>query len=415
MDKNKLLEISNIKNLQSITITTLMDTKENKDPSLIIAFYDDGKKSLSYCEFDKEYKYFFSTVRRVYSEEKLKRKIYIDNLSKNILEANEPKIELDKLKSQIGSIGENKKINYNIYEVERHYNILKYLLEKLFTHFNKHIEIKSLKGMNKHFKFTYKEEILEENLQFTFIEKDNNNYTFIFPGIFTNNKELYIDLEYKEKIIAKIHDKEEQFLISYEVETTPDYGKITESLFINGLLSSKIINELESIEKPKLYDYELEGTTYILPWNDTRSIVLEKNENELITETVKYQDYFNYNNHIQIRKMIIQYITKKGYKKEQAGVYKIKGDLKIQTDDELIITNYYKVDNYIIKETTFISNGLSRGIFKSELEGKSFYKIYELKDKNTLEPINEEIIKNIKGYELINEKELKLLIKRRGL
>jgi len=36
MDEKKLIEISNIKNLQSIKISTLMDTPENEDPGVII-------------------------------------------------------------------------------------------------------------------------------------------------------------------------------------------------------------------------------------------------------------------------------------------------------------------------------------------------------------------------------------------
>ena len=351
MDEKKLIEISNIKNLQSIKISTLMDTPENEDPGVIIVFYEDGKKSLIYSELDSVYLYFFSTIRRVYNEEKNKRNIYIDELSKKFLESNEPVIELNKLKAEIGSVGVEKKINYKKQNVEIHYNILKYLLENLFSYFNRKIEIINLKGMGEHFKLIYKEDGVEKSLPFNYKLNEDDNHTFIFPGIF-ESKELYIDINYNEKIIINLYDLNSKLHIIYECTTTTEFANISKSFYINGILNSKIIIELDRVENQEIYDYKINGITYKLPWLDFRTVTSEVLEEELLVETTEYTDYFKYNEHEQIRKKIVRYITKKGYGKNLEGFYKIKGDLKLQTDDEIIITNYYKLESYLIKETT---------------------------------------------------------------
>lgn len=411
MNKSKIIEISNIKDIQSIKIDRLMDTEDILDPILIVLFYDNGRKSLVYTESENEFLYFFSTIRRVYNEEKNKRNIYIDKLSKEFLESKEPNIELAKLKNKIGQYGTTKKINYKKQEIEIYYNLLKHILEDLFKYLNRHIEIKGIKGFGKHQKLIFEEEGLEKYLSFN-INGENGEYHLTFPGII-KNKELYIDINYNEKIQIKIYDYEEKIIISYEIITTKDYGKIIKTIITNGTLSSKIINELEQTKPEEIYDYELsEGVTYKLPWG-VRTINTTTRTNELKSETTKYTDYFNYNNHTQIREKTVEYLTKKGFGKRLTdGFYKIKGDLKIQVDNRIIITNYYKLDNYLIKETTFLSHHLTRGIYKSCLEGKTFYKAYILTEENTYMPLQTEIQENIKGYELINERELKLLIKR---
>lgn len=404
MEKNNnILEISKIKNLESVKIDRLMDTREKEDPGVIVVFYDDGKKTIAYSELESEYLYLFSTVRRVYNEEKNNRRIIIDDLSKKILESNEPKIELETLKQEIGSIGTSKKINYKIKTVEMYYNLLKFGLETLFKYFNRHIIITNIKGMNKHFKFIYKEDNLEKSMPFTFIEKEDGTLSFIFPGVFDNTKELYIDLKYDEKIEINIYDENYKIHFNYEYITTTEYGKEIKSLYIGGILTSQIIESLEITSDKEI--------TYVLPWGDTRSVYYTKTNEELISVTTKYIDYFESPNkdHKMTKEKIIKQVTKQGFRKKMLdGFYKIEGDLTLKTDDEIIITNYYLVDEYIIKETTYLSTLLTRGKYKSELEGKTFYKI--LKQEET---ILNDVPENIKGYELINENELKLLLRRR--
>lgn len=412
MNKSKLLEISNIKDLKKILILNLMGTKDIYDVAAIVVFYENGCKSLIYSELDEEYFYFFSTIRRVYIEEKDRRNIEIDELSKKLLEENEPKIELDKLKKEIGTIGGNKKINYNKLQVEMYYNILKYLLEELFVFFNRNIDIKCLLGMSKHFRFTYVENKLEHYMPFTYKEEDSTKVKFIFPGIFNNNRELYINLEFNEVLTATICDREGKLVIKYEVSITEKFGKITKYVFLNGVLDSKVIIDLDSSKECTIYDKKIDGIVYYLPWNDLRSIKIDLTGEEVKSNIIKYTDYFKYGTNVQIREKIIQNVIKKGLFTKDKEVYKIKGDISLRIDDELIITNFYKVDHYVIKEVTFIGNHLTRGIFKSELEGKTFYKIYNLVDDNLLEELLTQVKESVKGYELMNERELKKLLKR---
>lgn len=412
---DKELEIYNIKNLQCVSTYSLFNSKKESITGLLITYDGLGSlKTLTYTSDEKEFKMFFEKVRSTYRKERLERdnfnKIQIDGDTLLFLESNIYNESLEKLKEEIGECGVNgKRIDYKIKEVELYFDIFKSMLEVFFKLLNRNVQILDLKGFSNYFVLICKENNLEVKLPFTIIETSDILKKFVFPGIIDNKKELYFDINFGDKIVISLYDRSLKLKVVSEFHFSSEYSSFIKTVYVNGNVVDYSEEELES-NTTKI------GTSFSLIGNMSRSIKTDKVSDEncekisfVISDFVLSRD--------------LMHARQSEIKRERLDVENhkhFKNKLSITIFEEKRITDFYFIngeENYIVKETTFIPCVLSSGIYKSDLAGKTFYKIYKVSGKNLedfglLESVDVTIDDSIKGYQLFNESEIRKLLKK---
>ncbi len=421
----KLLEINKIKNIKAISLTSLMMTKDtNVGVPTIVCVYDDGVKTLCYSGIDKEFLHFYEIVRRVYETESKTRDILIDNETLSFLTTKVEDLKLDELKKEIGSIStKNRKINYKIKENEMYFKMLKYVLEDILKFINRNVELKTLKGINKTFALIGTEDGLSKNFPFEYsYDEDFNKRIFIFPGIFNQFHELVINIIEDNPLKIEFSSPQEKLVGDIEYIVNGNKGFSSTTLYVDGECIYKKQKDLKILENNPYEEIfklmGINGKCVVLPWGDARVVTNTLTTNEIEQSVTKITD-FKINTsgtHISITETMVETLSKDNYRG-------IKGKLNITSLEEKKITNLYLVrceeENYIIRETSFIPSLLGRGLYKSELAGNHFYKIYKVNantlenlEPNSIQEVLNEVEENDKGYQLLNEFELKLLLRR---
>lgn len=417
----KILEINEIKNIESISLKSLMDSKDkNKYIPVLIVTFDNGTKTLTYTSLDTEFNYFFEMVRRVYNNEKNTRKILIDEETSLFLKENY--IDLDNILNEIGSCKtKNKKINYKIKENEMYFKMLKYILEDLLKFLNKNLEITDIKGINNTFSLIGTIDGLPSSFPFK-TKKENNKRIFIFPGLINELEELIIEIKESDVISIDFFDRKNKLHGSHVYNINENKAHCISTLYNDGQCIFKKIEDLKKAQnqyKTVFNLMKINGSAYVLPWNDIR--IVKKNiesVNEFKKEKEQIIDFkINKDNtHIQIINRLEESLSTSNYRQ-----VKLDGLLKVTTLQEKSITNLYFVkgaENHLIRETSFEDFILGRGLYKSDLMGNHFYKVYKVFGSNlldmTLDIKEYNINENTQGYQLLDEFELKLLLKRGG-
>lgn len=413
----ELLEINEIKNLEAINLTNLMHKNDNI-PVLIVT-YDNGKKTLCYTSLDKYFIYFFEMVRRVYNEEKTTRRIFIEPLVANFLK--ESAINIKEIIKDIGECKtKTKKINYKIKENEMYYKILKYILEDLLKFLNKDLKITDIKGINKTFSLIGVLDGLNKIFPFK-VKTENNKTTFIFPGMINGYEELIIEIEESDNLTINFFDRRHKLHGNITYNINEERGQSISTLYHEGKCIFKNIEDLESPSEEYCAIFNLmkiSGVAYILPWGDIRLINKKaQTEDGLTSIFVEIIDFkINKDNtHAKIIRKSTNTLTTEIYKDLE-----LDGTLKVTTLKEESVTNLYFINGevkYIIRETSFEDSTLGRGLYKSWLANNHFYKIYKISGTNLLDmKIESEanINENVAGYQLLDEFELKLLLRRGG-
>lgn len=436
LQSEKYLKINDIKNISSIKIYDMVNPKNPQVYSGtmgLLVFYEDGNL-LNYTQDEEEFVYFFETVRRIYNSEKKSRHIDIDNETEYFLDSLNPSEDINVIKANVGSIGTtNKKIYYKIKEVETHYNILEYVIENLMSFLGRNVDIVGVSGIGSNFALKMYENSFKKNLEFKYINKSELKSICIFKGIIDGIKELYVEINYEDGFQVKFYDYNKSIIGIHRFDKN-NCSLVTE-IYINGECKSRKYDRLEKsdINSPYLTFEENNYDKYVLPWGDmilqnekenTSETVLKDRKDIELTEngikvtnledkTLKFLEVrktfiYVYSNDLHSKVIRQEEVVKSEY---SPSLYKLSR-VTLKTCEETSITNYYVLNGkYVVKETSFVHSILGSGIYKSELEGKSFYKVYQVLDNK----INEEysIVKEgVQGYQLLDESELRLVLGR---
>jgi len=399
------LEISKIKNVEIISSFSITNNDSKNSDIIAIAVYYDSGKQLCYSELDAPFAYFYSTVRRLYEEQK--ENIDIDKETKYLLETDYKPIDLKNIKEQYGT--ELKTVIPISNDINADIRIIKYIYERILSFLNRKVTVQSIKGLGKNFTLKYIEDGLTEQTYFVSLN-DENKRKYIFPGIFEGKKELVIMIDNNNPLNITFASKDEIFYGSIKINDK--VGTITESVYINGTLTYMNTDKLEIIENTPydniLNKLNINGTKYLLPWGNIRIYAHKetKEKNAQIIDTISSIDILE-NGNIRITTNNTERLIIEKFKN-------VQGKINLKSIDETWITDIYFIgedERYLILETTFLPSILARGVYKSSLAGRIFYKTYKASELN-LESIDLDLT-DVKRYQLMNESELKL-IKRRG-
>lgn len=436
VQNEKYMEINEIKDISSIHVYNLINPENVLEYSNIIGilvFYGSGK-DLNYIQNDEEFLCFFETVRRVYESEKNSRHIYADELTKYFLDSMNPSLIIKDIKSNIGNIGtQNKKIYYRIKEVESNYNILEFVLENFLSFLGRNVDIVHVKGMGTNFALEMYENNLLRKLEFKYKAESDLKSMYVFKGIINGNKELYVSIDYSDGLLINLYDSSNRVKCVHRLDKKT-CSLVTE-MYIDGECKLRKFESLEQYGEniPYLNEEENSYNKYILPWKDivllnevnkNDSMVLENRKDIELTEdgvkVVNLEDQVlkfseNVKSLIYVSssethfRVIRQSETlKSGY---TPSLYKLS-NVTLRTCEEASITNYYFVgDDFVVKETSFVPTLLGSGVYKSELEGKNFYKVYRVLDSEVCEEYNN-VKEGVQGYQLLQKTELKLVLGR---
>lgn len=436
IQNEKYMEINEIKDILSISVYDMINSRNVKEYSGvmgILVFYGDGKY-LNYTQNEEEFLYFFETVRRVYESEKNSRNIYADELTKYFLDSMNPSLVIKDIKSDIGNIGtQNKKIYYRIKEVESDYKILEFVMENFLSFLGRNVDIVNVKGIGTNFALEMYENNLLKKLEFKYKAESDLKSMYIFKGIINGNKELYVSIDYSDGLLINLYDTSNRVKCVHKIDKK-SCSLVTE-MYIDGECKLRKFESLEQYSEniPYLNEEENSYNKYILPWKDivllnevnkSDSMVLENRKDIELTEdgvkvvnledqvlkfgeNVKSLIYIN-NSETHFRVIRQSETLKSGY---TPSLYKLS-NVTLRTCEEASITNYYFVGNdFVVKETSFVPTLLGSGVYKSELEGKSFYKVYRVLDREVCEEYNT-VKEGVQGYQLLDKTELKLVLGR---
>lgn len=436
VQNEKYMEINEIKDISSIHVYNLINPEnvlEYSNIMGILVFYGSGK-DLNYIQNDEEFLYFFETVRRVYESEKNSRHIYADELTKYFLDSMNPSLIIKDIKSNIGNIGtQNKKIYYRIKEVESNYNILEFVLENFLSFLGRNVDIVHVKGMGTNFALEMYENNLLRKLEFKYKAESDLKSMYVFKGIINGNKELYVSIDYSDGLLINLYDSSNRVKCVHRLDKKT--SSLVTEMYIDGECKLRKFESLEQYGEniPYLNEEENSYNKYILPWKDivllnvvnkSDSMVLENRKDIELTEdgvkVVNLEDQVlkfseNVKSLIYVSssethfRVIRQSETlKSGY---TPSLYKLS-NVTLRTCEEASITNYYFVgDDFVVKETSFVPTLLGSGVYKSELEGKNFYKVYRVLDSEVCEEYNN-VKEGVQGYQLLQKTELKLVLGR---
>lgn len=436
VQNEKYMEINEIKDISSIRVYNLINPEnvlEYSNIMGILVFYGSGK-DLNYIQNDEEFLYFFETVRRVYESEKNSRHIYADELTKYFLDSMNPSLIIKDIKSNIGNIGtQNKKIYYIIKEVESNYNILEFVLENFLSFLGRNVDIVHVKGMGTNFALEMYENNLLRKLEFKYKAESDLKSMYVFKGIINGNKELYVSIDYSDGLLINLYDSSNRVKCVHRLDKKT--SSLVTEMYIDGECKLRKFESLEQYGEniPYLNEEENSYNKYILPWKDivllnevnkNDSMVLENRKDIELTEdgvkVVNLEDQVlkfseNVKSLIYVSssethfRVIRQSETlKSGY---TPSLYKLS-NVTLRTCEEASITNYYFVgDDFVVKETSFVPTLLGSGVYKSELEGKNFYKVYRVLDSEVCEEYNN-VKEGVQGYQLLQKTELKLVLGR---
>ena len=375
------IEISKIKNITSIKVYNLLDQdKEAVMGILCSCTVNDKQKFFNYTELDKHFVNYFSTLKRIYNLEKDKRKIYIDEESKRIIEYSEEEKE-----AVLGKKVDNKLIDYKTENIECYFNIITSTLKDIFKLFNRNIEFLDIKAIGNNAVITYKEDF-KKYLR-VYYEKEDDTIKLRIASIL-KNKELVIEIKDNKDLEISFYDDDHKIEGKKKIKR----NILKEEVYINSKIVYSKITELD------LLDAKEDEITYRLPFsngNDLRIIKKEKGK-EIFKETITDININNYHTRKRVYKSAV--FVSDNYK----GV--ISSKIHIKLEETKIEINTYKVGDYTIEETSYFEAPLSNAYYKEYLEGKTFYRIF--KDDEELE-----VPFNIKGYELMDENELKLKLR----
>lgn len=403
-DDNTLLEIEQIKNINSISFKNIYTSLDDKSTTIIPGFiitYGDNNKMLFLTSYDKYFEEYVRKIKEVYLEEKNhvlnfgirgKEYIEIDSLSKHmLLNGNLDNVsELydeyqDKENYQDSLLFEKDKLEIKMPMIEYH---LKETLKKLDLTV---ININLSDGMNGVYYLSAFIDNMPVILPFYCVEEDDNLYLTI-GNIFENAIPLHIDIFYKYDGMH-VHSYISEYGFSDYNSYLCRKKKIIAEREVS--LLGKIIhyNKQELKEEKNMPVKDFIGNDllwYKLPWPAYlgTSFKEEGMTDKIVTEEICYVGMNELS--FYSKQMINKY-----YKKIEDD--RTSSNIILLDNMNKSITGLYDDETYII-ETHFTKDGVS-GFYKGHLAGNYFYQvcssnltkdnaIFLKKDDGLIEPCN---------------------------
>lgn len=388
MDK-ELIDIYNIKNIESIKVFDVMSNSGSKIlliPAILI-FYDGGK-TMCLCNEDKYFDVFVRKVVEVYNLEKdkviddsltnpfgLEKHIDIDEFSKKILASGELEkiVEVYKFYQEKNSYDQS--LFFQIDEVKMLMPIVIYHIKKLFSNTNKVVNISDkIEGYRERYFGSAKIDGVEMGISIYFQKVDNQTYEFSIGGLLDKSIPVLMRVSFFDDVIEVKTGITEYDFISYASYQIED--EVVREVY--RVKKDDVTIAYENKECP-LTDNEYQNITnidgecllkwYLLPWkalygfkNDTLDISKEEKIIEI------HSMYLSVFNDSFFKK---EYYSKVYRRKETSSVNKL--DITLDEMKKNMIGILIKgLDNVFVLETNFVEDGKS-GYYKQYLKDKYFY------------------------------------------
>lgn len=379
----KLIEIFNIKNLQSVNISDFVTNKDSKTIIIpIVSIVYDGGKTLVLSAQDKYFDTYCKKVVEVYNDEinsitedglydpfKLHTSIVTDEKTHKILTSGKVK-DINPLYS--GFNNEDAYENHLFFQKEEVLSLLpivKYHLKEFFKRTDKTIDFKDgISGYRDNYVLEGTVNGIITNFLLTYDKINDSEYQFRLTGFdnkFTSS-EINIKFSKDKIIIYMVFDK-------YKIESTSIYEivdgvvKETHADYKNDVPIYFVKKDLQSCDNEHKnltdIDYDTSFKWFKLPFSGyygVKTEIKDLSPNEKIIE-VHYM-YLGINNS--------DFTTKEYYSRSY-----VKKDEKIVLDELLKSTSsMHTYDSYII-ETSFLKGNFESGYYSEYLSSRNFYRV----------------------------------------
>lgn len=382
----KLIEIFNIKNLQSVNITDFVSDNNSSVaiiPMLTIT-YDSGKV-LTLSSKDKYFETFCKKVVEVYDYEKnsvskndpfnLHSDIIIDDKTREILESGNINFVNTMYKSFEDKCSYNERLFFQKDEVLSLMPIVKYHLIDFFKRTNKLIDFNDISGYRNNFVLKGNVNGLITNFLLTFDKINDSEYEFKFTGFDNKFTTAEINIKFsKNKIMVYLlFDK-------YKIESTSIYE------IVNGILKemhcdtrkdipiyyeNKIVEKCDFNSNISSIDTDISFDWFKLPWNSYFGF--RGSSNNLYAggsiDEIHYM-YLSVSNN--------DFLTKEYYSRSY------NKNETIVLDELLKSTSSIHNDDMYVIETSFLKGDFESGYYSEYLSSKNFYRAVLSNDVNSI-------------------------------
>ncbi len=413
----ELVEIYNIRNLESIKIWDLVTPSPSKMivmPTILIVY--DGGKVLNLCCKDKYYDVYVKKVMEVYQDEKnnivedaltdpfrLRSTILIDERSLSILESGELKRKNEVYGFYDGKDSYNQSLCFQRDEVRPFIPVLIYHLEKLFSLTDRVVSIDSeLSGYRDNYILNGRVDGIDTIFPFTYEKVSSDEYVFHIAGMLGKSEPIKVKIEFaNDGIIVTMTVDKNELVATSKMSVTNGVVKSVFDVERKGLTICYTNEDLEGIplDNKNLadLDYDTKLEWFKLPWGALYGIDTSIDE---LSETEKM---------IGIDSMYIQISDNCFMKKEfYSKTYKRNKTVAVDANDMVLdqvdkTTIGFSVDpddHVFVIETSFDD---STSNYKAS--GKNFY--HAIESKSGIEGIKRENLVSLgRKEELIHKSDL---------
>ncbi len=387
-----LVEIYNIRNIESIKLWDLVSHDESNKRIVIPAFmviYDGGKQ-LNLCAKDKYFDIFVKKITEVYRDEKnniledaltdpfgLSRHIEIDDFTKSVLESGDLTVA-----NEIYGFYKDKEryegsLFYQVDEVKSLVKIIQYHIKRLFANTDRNVNFNDeFSGYRNNYVMSGQIDGIDQYFPFTFQKVDSNHYEIWVNGLVNQNLPVRVDVIFKKDeldVVVEIEPYELKEESRYVI--TNGVVKSIHDATRRGITIGYKNNDLEKMETNPLdnianLDEEVNLDWFILPWGAVYGCAS------------KIEDVSGYEKVIEIHNMYLDvfdggFVRKEYYSKN----YKRNRTVSLNAQDvvleeikkNILGISIDKEGKIFVVETSFDEGDVSNDFYNGAYGGKFFY------------------------------------------
>lgn len=387
-----LVEIYNIRNIESIKLWDLVSNDEDNKRTVIPAFmviYDGGKQ-LNLCAKDKYFDIFVKKITEVYKDEKnniledaltdpfgLSRHIEIDEFTQKVLEGG----TLDSGNEIYNFYRDKEKYEgslfYQIDDVKSLVKIIQYHIKRLFANTDRMVTFNDeFSGYRDNYVMSGQIDGIEQYFPFTFQKVDSNHYEVWVNGLVNKNLPVKVEIAF-EKDELDVLVMIEAYELSEESRYVITNGvvKSIHDATRNGITIGYKNNDLEKLETNPLenianLDEEVNLDWFILPWGAVygcKSSIEDVSDYEKLIEIHNmYLDIFDGG---FVRK---EYYSK-NFKRNKTVSLNAQDVILLEVKKNILGVSIDKEGNIFVIETSFDEGDVSNDFYNGAYGGKFFY------------------------------------------